>query len=269
MELIPSDNITPKKKLRSFVDETLAISESVTGAMLGYLLPGPVGAVAGLIAAGFLVRRFQPIFHSIIDEKLSTREKVRTVAALYFAEELVQDQLNSGALPRAEFTRGESNLSSQANMLVEETLRIAQREYEDKKIRYISALISSYIFHEDIKQNTLVNILELSRHIRYSQMVVLSIFLSKAGDNSLRESALDTNTATPEELVLAAQIHDLSDKKLLDLSSDSQPLFGNRIVIPRTITTTKLGKIASDLLNLRSIEKDDPNEYINILNLLA
>lgn len=194
---------------------------------------------------------------------------MRTVAALCFAEKLVQDQLDSGVLPRSEFTREEGSSSYQANMLVEETLRIAQREYEDKKIKYISALISSYIFHEDITHNTLINIMELSRQLRYSHMIVLSIYISKSGDISLRESALESNAATPEELVLAAQIHELSDKKLLDLSSDSQPFLGNRIVIPRAITTTNLGKIATDLLDLRSIEKDDPNEYMHILNLLA
>jgi protein-arginine kinase activator protein McsA len=261
-----------RKHIRSFIEEGLHLIETAGGAGLGLALGGPVGAMAGPLAAGFIIRRFKPLMRDLLERQLSGREQARVVCVWALAEASIKERLDKGELPRDDgFFSSSGKDWSSADNLVDGVLRTAQREHEELKIPYLAKLIECLTFSANFDDQLASHLLGIAESLSYEQFVTLSIFAAvKYGSiPHLRKAPLGSGEAALKELSLAAQIEDLIARQLLDRDADSQPYLGQAIVVPSGTRLSTLGSLFVDALGLGQISGENGKIFVRIQSVLA
>lgn len=103
------------------------------GAALGYFSKGPADAAMGAIAGTIFTNCFKEMSKDFRKRHLSKREEMKIGAALAFATIKIELNLKKGKLPRKDnFFNGSNSERASAEEILEGTLLVAQREYEEK-----------------------------------------------------------------------------------------------------------------------------------------
>jgi hypothetical protein len=175
------------------------VTGASTGAAIG-LLGGPAGALGGAVI-GTLVQKVLLRLGSEFEQRhLGPREKARVAGALYYALDDIEERLReSSALRDDEFFDEEppkpreddffeddtSTGRARADELLEAVLVRAQRDHEERKVKHLGWLYSSFVFNEDITPGDANYLLDLAAGCTYHQLQLLSLFHSGRGYRGL------------------------------------------------------------------------------------
>jgi nucleoid DNA-binding protein len=165
------------EKLKSIIEKGSEIGGSVTGAGIGLLIAGPIGAIGGAAVGPLVAQAFKKIGNDISEKLMSPREQARIGATFSLALEKIVKSLEKGEKIRVDgFFNVQDQERSQSETILEGTLLKARNEYEEKKIKFYSNFLANMCLDSTVsfeRGNTLLRILE---QLSYRQIAILAYF---------------------------------------------------------------------------------------------
>ncbi len=130
-----------KGELRKVISTGMDSVASGASALAGSFLAGPFGAIIGGAIGPFLGKAFGNIGDELSERLLGPREKHRISKVIEYAVEKLEEKHRNGVLLRGEeFFKQDMLGRSPAEELLEGTLVIGQRSYEEKKLKFLGNL---------------------------------------------------------------------------------------------------------------------------------
>lgn len=230
---------------------------NLIGAAIGLAIAGPVGAIVGAATTPFFTAALKPVAAELQRRLLGPREVVRIAAALDHTLIHVQRRLDSGETPRSDgFVESSPDGRSAAEEIVEGVLRAAQREYEERKVPHLGALLASIAFTPAIDRYYANFLVRVAERLSYRQLVLLS-FLSQLEALGIPTQRHNTGVnvselaAAREDMV--RELDDLVSQGLLDARARGQ----RTLFVPQQYSRTQMGAQLVRLMDLQSIDRQE------------
>lgn len=216
-----------EEKIKDIVQTGTDIAGATTGAAIGLLVGGPPGALAGAAAGPAAARTLRELAVEFRERVLGHREEVRVGAAISFASAKIKEKLENGERPRQDdfFTDAEDNRST-AKEVFEGVVLAAQREAEEKKVRFHGNLLANLAFDQDVDRSQANFLIRLGEDLSYRQLCLLALFgqntLLLGGNNrlNLRTSSYRDDAGTVsfglDLVVLLQEIYDLYQRGIVN-----------------------------------------------------
>ena len=240
------------------------------GAAVGSVLGGPTGAIAGAMYGPFLANTIYQVGNEISERHLSRREEERIGATIYLTVEKIQQNIDNGEQIRQDWFDERAGERAAAEEIFEGTLLAAQREHEEKKLRYYGNLLANIAFHPEIDKAEANFLIRLAESISHRQMCLMAVFARK-NEFALRRTDFDygqerkvigqKDTAL---MMLLQEIDDLISKGVLNSFST---MIGHKLltVNPAKTDVQGLGSILYDLMELSQIDIRELREIVTML----
>lgn len=243
-----------KKKI---IEGGAAIVGSGIGAAAGTALGGPMGTVAGAAAGSAIGTGVEKIISFVSTEMLSRRlskmEEKRTEVTIDLLREKISQNLSSGEQYRSDdFFDKKDNVESPAEELLEGTILSVQREYQEKKLPYVSNFYANLVFAERISPEEANQLLKIIDSLSYRQLVILKVIALYTIDESKlpkRITSFNDGIQGYDNISIATEIYDLYRKGLV---------FSNNIILdvaginPSALSINGCG---AELFNLMELGK--------------
>lgn len=154
------------------------ISGSAVGAMvgsgIGNAVAGPLGAIAGSVAGNVIEKVFAWAGNEISMRLLSRQEEKRIVNVMDLAKKKIESNLAKDKKLRDDDFFDQISDRSTAEEILEGTLLVAQKEYEERKLQYIANLYANIAFDEDISREIADRLIKVSSELTYRQLMIMS-----------------------------------------------------------------------------------------------
>ncbi|MEY2664215.1 MAG: hypothetical protein RIT04_23 [Candidatus Parcubacteria bacterium] len=254
-----------EEKIKKLMDSGTEIAGSVVGGLAGLFIAGPLGVVIGGVSGPVVTASLKKVASEISSRVLAHREEVRIGATLTFIVNKIQSKLDAGKTPRQDkFFESEINNRSTADEILEAGMLAAQREYEEKKIKYYANLIANIAFDAAFSKTQANLLIKTAQDLSWQQICLISLAVRKA-NFPLRNEAYRTQTMFPQELIfLLQEIFDLYNKNLILFGQEA--LLGVTDITPSKIDTQGVGAHLYNMMNLSEIPQ---NEIESIAKVLA
>lgn len=268
MELESQEN-TKKKLIENGADYVGSVASAGVGAAIGGTLAGLPGAVLGSLAGTAVEKAIQAIGAEISSRALSQSEtrKVETVYTL--AKEFIAENLNNNKkLREDDFFDEKINGRSSAEEILEGTLLVAQREYEERKLKYLAKLYANIAFSTDITAPTASFLIKLAEKMTYRQIMILhcvdiakySPFPMPLRKEAYRSVSGLTNVA------IASEIFDLYRSSVL---MSSEVILDSAGINPSALSIGGYGAHLCNLMELNNNSCADSDEAAMCADILA
>ncbi|MFT3828408.1 MAG: hypothetical protein QM691_01750 [Opitutaceae bacterium] len=167
-----------RKELAPKLVETAAeMSGGVLGAAVGVSLAGPAGAIAGGAVGPLIAKCLNALGQEVHSRMLGPREIHRIDVTLRTADKLIGDRISQGENVRTDgFFDSLNGNRSAGEEVGEGVLRAAQKEYEERKIPFLAALIASISFDTNVGREQANMLIRLFERLSYRQVRLLAFF---------------------------------------------------------------------------------------------
>jgi hypothetical protein len=156
------------------------IAGGATGAAVGLLIAGPVGAVAGGLAGPSISHTLQKIGREISKRLLGKREEKRIGAALVFAARKIEANRAAGQPLRTDgFFIEQPDGRSPADEITEGVLMVVQREHEERKLPFYGNLLANLAFQSGYDRAQANLLVQLAQRLSYQQLCLLALVVHK------------------------------------------------------------------------------------------
>ena len=168
------------EKAKSLISIGAEIAGAAVGGAIGFFATGPVGA-AGAGSLGVIVAKAgAKLLGDVADRTMSAREKVRVGAAAAVAFNKIEKVALSGNEPRKDdLFNSEEGKRSDAEEILEGTLRRAREEYEEKKILLLGNFYANMVYSPGVSTEEANYYLRLFDSLTYRQLCVMSLIMMK------------------------------------------------------------------------------------------
>ncbi len=235
------------------------------GAAIGYFAVGPVGAIVGGAASPPIAHAIIRVANEIKQRYLSPREVQRIATALSFAAEKIKENQSKGQNIRDDgFFTSPANDRSIAEEVAEGILLAAQREYEERKVRYEGNLLANLCFTQSVDRPMANLLIKLFESATYRQLMFLS-FLKRLDEMNIpaRNDIGQLREDYSIRIARADLVQEAKDLERLGLVKfDFVPYETN--FNPRYIKLTDLGQLLYELMELHSVERSELDDFISI-----
>ncbi len=217
---------------------------------------GPEGAaIGGMVGKGIEIA-LNKVGQDISERHLSTREKVRLGAVLVIAAEEIRNRRASGENLREDgFFDEKPTGRSDAEEVAEHVLLKAQREPEEKKLRYMGYLLSSITFDPRINVHLAHQLVKTAEQLTYRQLCILKLCAVKDNFALRNESYREQKNLKRELYQVLDECWDLQERRCLYFKNSI--LFGFGAIVPSHIVFQGLGSDLFNFMKLSSIPDED------------
>lgn len=252
--------------LADLIEVGTDIAGAAAGAALGLATAGAGGAILGAAAGPGLAYPLRRIASEVRSRFLSRREQVRIGAALAYAVEETDRRLGLGQQPRADgfFSDEDSQGRTTAEEIVEATLLAAQREHEERKIRYQGRLLAGIAFDATIGRTEANQLVRIAEDLSYTQLLLLQL-LARPGAATRETDYRGSDQLAMELVHVLSETLDLYNRGLINNGGDV--MFGLTDLHPAKATTQGIGIQLLRLMGLETI--DDAAELNRLTQLLS
>lgn len=251
------------EKLTDLINAGADITGGVTGSVVGFLLAGPIGAAIGGGSGPIVTSVIKKIGLEIKERFIGPREEKRIGATIVYATEKIQSKLNDGDQLRNDgFFNSSSTERSDADEIYEATILAAQREHEEKKLKYYGNLVANISFSAlgKAQANQLIRI---AASLSWRQICILSLAHRKQ-NFSLRDSNyISEPTMTFDRIFLLDEVMELYNKSLIVFGTDF--LMGITGIYPSRIQLEGVGKHLYDMMELATIPDHEIEQLATLL----
>lgn len=240
------------------------IAGGAVGGALGFLSAGPAGAAVFGASGPIITHLLCHIGAEIKDKILGKREQIRIGATLAFATQRIEEKLKNGEQVRDDgFFDNTIDNRSAAEEILEGVLLAAQREHEEKKLKYYGNLVANLAFNSQVSRAQANLLLKLGQNITYQQMCLITIFANKELLGLRQGDYRGVGSFTQEQITALHEIYDLHKNALISLPNDT--LLGLTDVNPAKMQIIGNGVILYNLMELFKIDKMDLIKQIELL----
>ena len=161
------------------------VGSSTAGTLVGGAVGGPAGAITGDIVANLLQAGLRKVVKDQLGRMLSTFEELRTGKVLSQIRTKVIQNLSQGrTLKQDDFFSTNIDERSAAEEIFEGVLLAAQREYEEKKIKFEGNFFANIAFEPSIDEQKIDRayanfLLKLAQGLSYRQLCIVALFVQK------------------------------------------------------------------------------------------
>lgn len=253
-----------KKTIKDLVNLSSNVGGSVTGAFLGFLVGGPPGALAGAALGPIAGEAIKKVGNEIANRLLSQREKLRVGVAIDYTAQKFDENLKANMSIRDDDFFKSNGERSTADEIIEGVLLTAQREYQEKKLRFHGNLLANIVFHPEIDKAQANMLIRLSERLSYRQLCILAILGQKPKFHLFESSYKDHLKKIDEKLGnLLQEIFQLYSEGILNAGGHA--LLGVANINPSMIELQGIGAQIFNLMELYTIDEDDLNEIAQML----
>jgi hypothetical protein len=238
------------------------------GAGIGHFLGGAMGAAAGGTYGAMATVMLKDVALDFTYRALGEREQARVGAAVLCFAEKYQERLDAGEQPRQDgFFEDPPDNRSAAKELFEATLLAAQREHQEKKLRFFGNLMANIAFHPEIDRAQANHLIETAEALSYRQLCLLALF-PKPGQPRLnlrqRTYGYDgIRTASVELTSLLQEIYALHVRNLV--TGPGAWVHAIASIAPAEVFLYGVGPTLYDLMELYDISDNDLAPLITLL----
>lgn len=175
-----NDTEGERDSLSHLIQAGADIAGGLTGAAVGLLVAGPVGAIAGGAAGPSISHTLQKIGREISARVLGRREEKRVGAALLFAARKIDQNRAAGQQLRTDdFFVEQPDGRSPADEVVEGVLIAVQREHEERKLPFYGNLLANLAFQAGYDRAQSNMLIALAQRLSYQQLCLLALVVHK------------------------------------------------------------------------------------------
>ncbi len=250
-----------EQKLRKVIASGTAIVGGGMGALAGTML-GPAGTVSGAIAGGAIgaaaAEALKVVGEDVANRMLGPREQVRVGAVISFAAADIKEKLDQGKILRDDgFFEKDQTGRSDAEEVTESVILKAQREPEERKIKYMGYLISNIAFDKEIRSELAHQLINIGGELTYRQLCILRLaVLKKSNDFGLRDSNYTSVEYVPRETYqILHECFGLHARGMLSFRDDS--VLSMKLIRPSKM---RMQGIGADIYNQMNLMQIPPNE---------
>jgi len=251
------------KIIEELVQTGSEISGSISGAVIGTIIAGPVGLIIGGASGPLISRMFKEIGLELKRRYISPREEVRLGAVFAFTIHKLQEYQKLGIPIRQDqfFTPNDHKRANSAEVL-EGLLLTAQKEYEERKLKYLGNLFANICINQNITLEHAHQMIKASSNLSYRQFCFLEL-LNENRKNQNHNS--DTNPYGESKVDISdviIELRDLQQKGLLRISARIKGYDDNSSpILLQDLKITRSGSLFCDLLELNDLPPDDLESF--------
>lgn len=241
------------KLIKELIETGSDITGGIGGAVVGGVLVGPAGIIIGGATGPIITRVFKKIGLEIKHRYLGNREEARIGATYALAVSKIKSKLEDGETIRDdEFFDSENKNRSAAEEILEGVLLSAQREHEEKKLKYYANLLANIAFSPSINRYLANFLLKISQRLSYQQLCIIN-YLYRTGTFQIKkywEPLFLKNPELQNVTDLYTEITELDQMKVLACMKTP-------VGYIQKISVSVLGKDLYRLMELGDIEQND------------
>ena len=185
-----------KEPLNELLDSGAEIIANIAGAIVGGILIGPGGVLAGASIPTILKKGFKWIGEDVLNRNISKREEQKIGAGYTFALLRIEKNIKAGREYRNDGFIDNENILSDSNSILEGITVKLQKEWELKKLQFYGNLLGNISFEKEIHFNYATVLLKLAETLSYRQLCLIKVFENKGTpqidlspiDNAYRKS---------------------------------------------------------------------------------
>jgi hypothetical protein len=250
-------------KTRSLISAGSDITGNVTGAAIGLLAAGPIGAVLGAASGPVVGRVINKICTEIYDRQISKRQISRAGATAGFAIMQIKERLDTGEEIRNDDFFDEKEPRSSAEEILEGVMIKSHNEHEEKKAKYYANIFVTAAFDTRFTPESLNHFLSLAERLTYRQLCILQVF-SSPHKFPLSDEDYSINylkTVAFEKMAVLHEMYDLYQLRLLECRTHGDggpdPYMSFDQIHPAWMFPSDLGEKLRRLMQLQMITQAD------------
>jgi hypothetical protein len=249
--------------LRKLIEAGADITGNLAGSILGFLVAGPIGAFAGAAASPVLKHTLVGVASDVITRSISQREKARIGGALAFAAAKIREKLDSGQEVRDDgFFDSDGIQRPPAEEVAEGVILAAQRDHEEKKLKYYGNLLGNLAFTPGIDRAYSNFLIAVAEQLTYRQLCLLRLIQDIDG-KGLREHDFRDGVIPPTTVPVLYEIYDLYSRGLIN--GRGKALLGLTNIAPTRLRLQGAGAVLFNLMELFTLDVQDVNSLIPLL----
>ena len=237
---------------------------SLAGATIGLLAGGAEGAIVGAAAAPIFTHMSQAL-HDFAQRLLGQQERVRVSATMRFAESKIATNIANGLSVRQDdFFYEKPDERYASSEIIEGVLLSAQRDHQERKIKYYGNLLANIAFRPDVDTDLANAIIRKAEQMSYRQMLILAL--------AMRVNELDShykgdtwNISQARDSDSAALLQDIQELTQMALIPGDR--LDDRGLVSTRMEVTILGILTFELLSLEEVELYELKKLFKLLEL--
>ena len=255
-----------EKIINSAIDYGGSAAGATVGALVGSVA-GPVGTIGGAIAGTLVEKTIVAVGAEISERVLSKGESARIGTVYELMKEIINQRLEQGDQLREDSFFWKEGERSDGEEILEGALLIAQKEYEERKLKLIANLSANIQFQQEISPRMADMLLKISHDLTYRQLIILTA-IEKLQPREGTESLLydkEYDVLTGYHMTsIATEVYDLYRRSLIH--SPTVILDAGHIN-PSKLRLVGYGTALYELMELKSIQVDDV--FLEIVRFLT
>lgn len=229
---------------------------AAVGAAVGTAVAGPWGTIGGALVGTALEKGFQFVGTEIKKRMLSPREEQRVGAVFTYANQKINRNLVAGRMLRTDSffeVIGEERPTNEE--ILEGVLLAAQKEYEEKKLKYLGNLYANLPFNKAVDSRMANMLIKIASELTYRQYVILyvvNMFQNPAYDAIVKKEPYESLSGF-KTLTIATEVFDLYRRTLIH---SSEALLDAAAINPSKLTLVGYGSLMFELMELNEIKSE-------------
>lgn len=255
------------------IEELLGVGSEVAGGVaggtIGYVVGGPAGAAVGGASGPLLSRALRHVAHEVTHRLLGPREEVRVGAILEYAARKIRENTEAGQRVREDgFFDEQPGERASAEEVFECVLLSAQRDPQEKKLRFYGNLLANLAFSPRIDREQATLLVRLARDLSYRQLCILALAHERATSGPPLGAwawAGDEGPSEMSERALDTEMHSLYLQSLVEFREGETS--EGATTDPASVAV-RLQGLGSVLYRLMELQHADPTDLSRVAVLL-
>ena len=130
-----------KEQMNTILEISGSAAGAAVGAVIGNAVAGPAGAIGGAVTGNIVESVFSWVRNEISNRLLSKQEEKRITNVMDLAKKKIESNFADNKKLRDDNFFDQVNDRSTAEEILEGTLLVAQKEYEERKLPYIATIL--------------------------------------------------------------------------------------------------------------------------------
>lgn len=160
-----------EERINTISEVSGSAAGAAVGAVIGSAVAGPVGAIGGAVTGNIVERIFSWAGNEISNRLLSKQEEKRITNVMDLAKKKIENNFADNKKLRDDDFFDQVNDRSTAEEILEGTLLVAQKEYEERKLPYIANLYANIAFDKNISREMADTLIKISSDLTYSVVI--------------------------------------------------------------------------------------------------
>jgi hypothetical protein len=254
-----SGKINKEDVIKELIETGAEITGGLMGSILGVYLAGPTGLVIGGVGGPLLSKALRSIGTEMKQRLLGPREEIRIGAVYTFALAKIKENFeNSKQIRTDDFFDKKGNNRSGAEEILEGIVITAQKEYQEKKVKYIGNLYANICITGLVSKEQANQFIKFCNILSYRQFILLQLLNENNGKGFSNES--EERVKQFDINIELRELHQLGLIGFMVWQRD-EPKYS---IKKKTLKITESGAFFCQMLSLDEIPRNEL-ETINIL----